>query len=322
MPLELKILIAVVLDLLFGDPRWLPHPVKLIGRFAGALEAPARRLVTSARWAGVVTCGTVTGATALITALLCIGLHRIHPIAGDITDIIIIYTGIAAGDLYAHGMTVRTALAEGDLQGARAAVSMICGRDTESLDEAGASRATVESIAENMVDGVTAPLFYAVLGGPIGIMAYKAVSTLDSTFGYKNERYIDFGWASARLDDVAAFMPCRLTALLVPLAALILRERPLTSIRVLARDRNRHPSPNAGQAEAAVAGALGVQLGGLSFYDGKPEEKPTLGDPIETPTADHIRRAGILMLVTSALALMVLLGARAAVLGIGTRSLF
>jgi adenosylcobinamide-phosphate synthase len=165
-----------------------------------------------------------------------------------------------------------------------------------------------------MVDGVTAPLFYAFLAGPVGIMVYKAISTLDSTFGYKNERYIHFGWASARLDDVAAFIPSRLTALLVPLAALLILERPWTSIRIFIRDRNKHPSPNAGQAEAAVAGALGVQLGGMSYYGGIPSVKPNLGDPIEQPKADHIRRAGILMLTTSAAVLILLLGLRVIVL--------
>ena len=166
------------------------------------------------------------------------------------------------------------------------------------------------------MDGVTAPLFFAVIGGPVGIMMYKAVNTLDSTFGYRNERYAQFGWMSARLDDMANFVPARLTALLVPVAALILALRPVSALTVLRRDRNRHPSPNAGQTEAAFAGALGLQLGGLSYYGGKPSEKPTLGDPIMPATGERIREANRLMVLTSALALALFLALRLTILGL------
>ena len=187
---------------------------------------------------------------------------------------------------------------------------MICGRDTEQLDESGIARATVESVAENMVDGVIAPLFFAAIGGAVGIMAYKAINTLDSTFGYKNDRYLEFGWASAKLDDIAGFIPARLTALLVPAAAILLRLSPAHSLRVFVRDRLKHPSPNAGQAEAAVAGALGIQLGGLSYYSGVPSDKPQLGDPLASAGPEHIVRANSLLLMTLGLAMALLLGAR------------
>jgi adenosylcobinamide-phosphate synthase len=224
--------------------------------------------------------------------------------------VLFIYTGIAARDLARHSHDVYKALAVCDIKEARRRVGMICGRDVESLDKEGVVRAAIESVAENMVDGVTAPLFFAAAAGPVGIMAYKAVSTLDSSFGYRNELYLEFGWASARLDDIAAFIPARITGLLVPVAALILGMRPRAALRMFLRDRNKHPSPNAAQAEAAVAGALGVQLGGLSFYQGKPSKKPLLGEPLAPLNPERIRKANALMIATSILALFLFAAVR------------
>jgi adenosylcobinamide-phosphate synthase len=302
--IELQIIAAVVLDLLIGDPRWFPHPVRFIGRFALTVESPCRRLVTNPRFAGIAAAIIVVGGTILATWAVLAACRWVHPFIGDLAGIFIIYTGIAARDLVKHSTDVYRSLIEGDLQEARRRVGMICGRDTDRLDQQGVVRSTVESVAENMVDGVTAPIFFAAIGGPIGIMAYKAVSTLDSTFGYKNEHYREFGWASARLDDVAAFIPSRLTAVLVPLAAFVLGQNAIQSLSVFFRDRAKHPSPNAGQSEAAVAGALNLQLGGLSYYRGKPSNKPTLGDPLTPPAPCHIREANMLMLTTSFLALV------------------
>jgi len=219
-----------------------------------------------------------------------------------------------------HSRSVWRVLTAGDLNQAKTKVGMICGRDTDSLDSDGVVRAAVESVSENMVDGVTAPLFFAVIGGPIGIMAYKAISTLDSIFGYKNEKYAEFGWASAKLDDIAAFVPSRLTAILVPLAALILRRRAWNSLKVFLRDRNKHPSPNAGQSEAAMAGALGLRLGGISYYDGKPSNKPELGDPLVDPDPHHIPAANRMMIVTSCIALLAFLALRLIFLQIWSRA--
>jgi adenosylcobinamide-phosphate synthase len=309
MSLEHIILIAVALDLLIGDPRRFPHPVRLIGRLALTLETPTRCLFP-ARTAGVATALLTIAVTAVVTYGFVLGARRMSPVAGDVASIFVIYTGIAIRDMIKHAGDVRQALRAGDIVEARNRTSMICGRDTDKLDEPHIVAATVESVAENLVDGVTAPLFFAALGGPVGIMVYKAVSTLDSTFGYKNERYLAFGWVSARLDDVAAFIPSRLTAVLVPIAALFLRLRALRSLRIFLRDRNKHPSPNAGQSEAAFAGALGAQLGGLSYYQGKPSEKPVLGDPIEPLTPDRIRTANALMFAVTAVFLAMCLGAR------------
>ncbi len=305
-----QILLAVILDLLLGDPRSLPHPVKFIGRFAIRLEAPLRRTVRNPRIAGMLAALAVVMGTAVVTAGLVDAGRMAHPLLGDLVSTFIIYSGIAARDMVQHSYAVYEALATGTLTQAQERVAMICGRDTERLGQSDVARATVESVAENMVDGVIAPLFFVVLGGPVMLMAYKAISTLDSTFGYKNEQYLDFGWASARLDDVVNFVPARLAGMLTPLAAAILGLRSVSAWKIFRRDGSKHPSPNAGQAEAAVAGALGIQLGGLSFYRGVPSHKATLGDPIVPVEREHIIQANALLMVTSGLALVAFLGVR------------
>ena len=312
--LKYQILIAVALDLLLGDPRWLPHPVKLIGRVAAGLESPARKWTTSPRLAGTLVALFVIALSGTVAWVLVRASGWLYPLAGDAVSILLIYTCIAARDLAAHGMAVFRPLHAGDLSEARRRVAMIVGRDTERLDEAGVARAAVESIAENLVDGVTAPLFFAAVFGPVGAIVYKAINTLDSTFGYKNERYARFGWASARIDDVANYLPARLTAPFVALAALLLRERPAGALRILMRDRRRHASPNAGYTEAAFAGALGIELGGPSFYFGhdRPVDKPLIGERLCQLKAVHIRNANRLMYATTALFVVACVGARAA----------
>ncbi|MCX6900426.1 MAG: adenosylcobinamide-phosphate synthase CbiB [Verrucomicrobia bacterium] len=314
MRLECQVIAAFALDLLLGDPRWLPHPVKLIGRFAAALEAPLRRSISNARVAGVIAVVIVLSVTGLIAFALVHCAAALHPIAGDVVSILLLYTTFATKDLAQHAHAVYRALADDGLPEARRRVAMIVGRDTANLDEREVVRATVESVAESLVDGVTAPLFFSVLGGPIGAMLYKAVNTLDSTFGYKDERYLQFGWASARLDDVANFLPARLTAPLVAVAAALLGHNALRSLRIWLRDGRKHASPNAGLSEAAVAGALGVQLGGLNYYGGEPSEHPRMGDPTRPLERRDIPRANALMLATATLALIVFNGARLAAL--------
>lgn len=310
MRLEYQIIIAFALDLLIGDPRWLPHPVRGIGRWAMWLESPLRRNITNAKTAGIVAAVLAVGTTALVTGLVLFLAYAWNQTAGTVVSIVLLYTGIAARDMMDHSSDVQRALDSGDPEEAARRVGMICGRDTDRLDEPGMVRAAVESVAENIVDGVTAPLFFAALGGPIGIMVYKAINTLDSTFGYKNERYIEFGWASARLDDIANFVPARVTAAFVPIAAFLLGLRPASALTVYLKDRYKHPSPNSGHTEAAFAGALGMVLGGLSYYGGLPSQKPTLGDPIVPATPSRIRQANQLMLVTALLVLALYLFVR------------
>ncbi len=297
----LHIALALVLDQLLGDPRWLPHPVRLIGLLQSRLEGGCRRLLTSARLAGVLTVVITLVVTGGLTWALLYGAGLLHPLAYDAVAIILLYTSFAARDLARHASAVHGALKGGDLPLARQRVAMIVGRDTAELDEAGVTRAGVESVAESLVDGVTAPLFYALIGGPVAAMLYKAINTGDSMFGYKNERYLEFGWAAARLDDLANFLPARLTSLLIPLAALFLGLQAKGSLHILRRDCRAHASPNAGFPEAAVAGALDVQLGGSSSYFGRIISKPTIGDANQKIQGSHLGSAVNLMLLSSAL---------------------
>ena len=314
MNLTCQVLAAVVLDLLVGNPRWRPHPVRCIGWLAQRLERPVRRLIRNEQAAGIVTVLLVVSTTGVsVWGLICLaGLY--HPVAADIVSILLIYTTIAAHDLERHSYAVFRALAAGDLEQARRRVGQIVGRDTAHLDEAGVARATVECVAESTVDGVTAPLFFTILAGPVGAMTYRAINTLDSTFGYINDRYIRFGWAAARLDDLVNYLPARVTAPLIGLAAAILGRRPVQSWRILRRDGRKHASPNAGLPEAAMAGALGIQLGGLNYYDGERLERPVIGEPIVPIAAEHILAANAVMFVTLALFLALGLAARVGVI--------
>jgi len=311
MRLEYQILAAVALDLLIGDPRWFPHPVRGIGLLALRLEGPARRCFARPKVAGICVAIVTVGVAGALAFAVVAGAGRLHPLLADVASILLIYTAIATRDMARHSMSVYRALADGDLAEARKRVSMIVGRDTDCLDEPEVARAAVESVAESIVDGITAPLFFAAVFGPVGAVVYRAINTLDSTFGYKNVRYLKFGWASARLDDLANLIPARLTGPMVCLAAAGLRERAVASLRTLLRDARNHASPNAGFTEAAIAGALGVQLGGLNYYFGRPSRKPTIGDSVETLGKAHIPRANALMFATVGIFLALCLGCRA-----------
>jgi adenosylcobinamide-phosphate synthase len=272
--------LAIVLDLLLGDPRWLPHPVVFIGNLITIFETFLRKTCSYERIAGVfLLIATVSVSTTITWLLLRIG-SLLHPLAGLLVATVISYTCLAARSLHNESALVADALAAGDLPKARIALSYIVGRDTAHLDEPGIWRAVVETVAENTSDGIIAPLFWMTAGGPLAAVAYKAVSTLDSMVGYKNERYLHFGWASARMDDLLNFIPARLTALLMVLASALAGLSPQNAIRITLRDRLNHPSPNSGHPEAAAAGALRVQLGGKAFYGGRESWKQFIGDPL------------------------------------------
>lgn len=276
------ILGAVLLDLLLGDPRRLPHPVVFIGRLITALEKALRYLVRNERLGGalllLITIGTTVGLTlAVLKGAYAIGLYT-----GFAVAVFLSYTCLAARSLHRESELVADALARGDLAEARRYLSYIVGRDTDSLDEAEIWRATVETVAENTSDGVIAPLLCLLLGGPVMGLAYKAVNTLDSMVGYKNDRYFHFGWASARCDDLMNWLPARLTGVLMVLAAPLAALSASGAWRIMRRDGRNHASPNSGIPEAAAAGALGVMLGGNNVYFGTPVTKPTIGDPEKT----------------------------------------
>lgn len=316
MSLELQVVLALILDALWGDPRWLPHPVRLIGWLALRCEGLTRAIIPSEKAAGIITVIMVLSATGLVG----LGLIRLaaifHPVAETVVSVLILYTCFAGRDLVVHSRKVYVALRDDDLDEARKKVGMIVGRDTAELDRSGVVRACVESVAENTVDGVTAPLFWAIIGGPLGAILYKAVNTMDSTFGYKNERYLHFGWAPARFDDLVNFLPARISGLLTVLAGALLRLRAAEAWRIFKRDRFQHASPNSAQTEAAVAGVLGISLGGAAVYFGKVVHKPTLGEPVMEPVAEHILQTNRILLTVTVLFATLLLAARAAVLAI------
>jgi len=300
----LQIILAALLDQLWGDPRRLPHPVRLIGSAGITLENLFRKTGLPLKAAGILTLFLLLAISGGAVLLLLYSAQCLHPLAGTAVSILILYTTIAARDLARHSMAVYEALQIRDLAEARRRVGMIVGRDTDQLSEEEVARAAVESVAESMVDGVCAPIFYAFVGGPAAAMLYKAINTADSMFGYKNDRYREFGWAAARLDDLANFIPARLTGLLVPLAALLLGLDAGSSWRIFRRDRKKHSSPNSGHGEAAVAGALGIRLGGGSMYFGRVVVKPTIGDARQQISAGHILAANRLMLLTMWLTLL------------------
>jgi adenosylcobinamide-phosphate synthase len=278
----LMILFAFFLDLVLGDPRWLPHPVRGIGWMIGRIETALRRFTRSPgseKIAGVLLVMLIVLTVYGFSTLLLFLAFSYSSMLGSIIAAFLAYTTLAARDLAQSARAVLVNLEDGDLAGARHALSMIVGRDTANLDEQGVIRAVVETVAENASDGVVAPLFYLALGGPALAMAYKAVNTLDSMVGYKNTRYRNFGWAAARLDDLANFVPARITAVLLSLAAWCLPGASGgNAFHISFRDGRKHASPNSGYPEAAVAGALGLRLGGPGAYGGVVLAKPYIGD--------------------------------------------
>lgn len=282
---------AYALDLVLGDPEWLPHPVRLIGFLITTLEKALRRRAHAPaveRLLGVVLAVTTVAVTyGIILALLYFSYHFSMPLF-FILSTYFVWTSIAIKSLKKEARDVVSALGGSGIGKARARLSRIVGRDTEKLAEDGVLKAVVESVSENTSDGIVAPLFYLVLGGPALMAAYKAVNTLDSMVGYKNERYIDFGWFSAKLDDIANFIPARVTAFLMVCSAFFLGYNWRSSLKILMRDGRNHPSPNSGFPEAAVAGALGLRLGGTMSYGGVVKEKPSIGDNLSRVDASMV----------------------------------
>ncbi|MFN7924965.1 MAG: adenosylcobinamide-phosphate synthase CbiB [Bryobacteraceae bacterium] len=271
-PLQLTCGLAA--DLLLGDPHWLPHPIVALGKFAAVMERLWRALLP-ARTAGVA-------AWISVVSVACGFVYfTLRLVPEPWIQIYWIYSLVALRSLDDHARAVIAPLRGGDLDAARRAVGMIVGRDTQSLDEREVTRAVVETVAENLSDGVIAPLFWLVLGGPVAMAAYKAINTLDSMFGHKSDRYREFGWCSARIDDAANWIPARLTAALIWIVAAVWPGLDFArSVRATWRDAHRQPSPNSGYPEAAAAGAIGVRLGGVNHYRGVRSEKSFLGEDV------------------------------------------
>jgi adenosylcobinamide-phosphate synthase len=302
---------AYVLDVILGDPPRWPHPIRWIGRWIQWCESlfyDAGGSPVYQRLAGFVFWLMVVAGVAS-TTLACVKLAWfLHPMAGTVLGVWIAYAALATRSLHTESRAVVQALATGDLPLARKRLSWIVSRDTSQLDEREILRAVMETVSENISDGIVAPLLFLALGGPVGAMAYKAVSTMDSMVGYLNERYRHFGWFAARADDVLNWLPSRLTALLMVAGAAGLGQDWRSAFQVALRDGRRTKSPNAGYPEAAAAGALNVQLGGASVYFGQMVVKPTLGDDVK-PLSPEVYVSMIrLMYATSFLAFLLAAG--------------
>lgn len=314
----LAIFLGFLLDLAFGDPRWLAHPVVGMGRTITWAEKRLRAAFPDTpqgrRRAGAV----LAAALPLVTLVLSCGVlwlaHLVDWQLRLILETLMCYQALATCELRRQTLVVGQRLEEGDLPAARTAVSMVVGRDTACLDEAGVTRAAVETVAENAADGVIAPLFYMALGGGPLALAYKAVNTMDSMIGYKNDKYLDFGRAAARLDDVCNFVPSRLAALLMVCVCPFLGFDAGGAWRIWRRDWSLSTSPNSGQTEAACAGALGLRLLGDAFYFGKLVHKPAVGDDTRAIEVADIARANRLMLAASAAMLLLTCAVRWAIL--------
>ena len=293
--------LSFVLDLLLGDPEKLLHPVVVMGKAISRLEKILRagfpKTPRGERAAGFVLALLLPVGTLTVTILALWAVGLIHPT---------LRFALALKGLNTESKRVYTALTTGTIEDARKAVSRIVGRDTQRLDEAGVTRAAVETVAENFSDGVLAPLFYLLLGGAPLALCYKAINTMDSMIGYKNERYLYFGYCAAKLDDAANWLPARLSALLLVLASALLGEDAQGAWRIWRRDRRNHASPNSAQTEAAMAGALGIQLAGPAWYFGEKYDKPTIGDAKRPVEPSDILRADRLLYGGGVLGLVLL----------------
>ena len=296
-----------VLDALFGDPAWLPHPVVYMGKAISKLETFLRpRLPKTPQGellGGAIVAFCLPVGTFLLTGLVCWGAARLHPLLGLAVQMFWCGQALAARGLVQESTNVYIELKKPDLPGARKAVSRIVGRDTAELTAEGVTKAAVETVAENASDGVIAPLLYMLIGGAPLALTYKAINTMDSMLGYKNEKYLYFGRVPAKLDDVANYIPSRLAALLWVAAAAFTHNDAKGAWKIWRRDRRRHASPNSAQTESACAGALGVQLAGPAYYFGQYYPKLTIGDALRPVEPEDILRANQMMYVASSFAL-------------------
>jgi len=299
---SITLISAYLLDIILGDPQRFPHPVRLIGRFIVFLEDlfwRANSSPLSQKISGILLALIVVGSTFMATTFLIYWAGYFSQAASFILSIFMGYFTLATRDLHVETRRVLKALEAGDLARARQELSFLVGRDTAHLSEPEVIRALVETIAENLSDGVIAPLFYLGLGGPPWAMTYKAINTLVSMVGYKKERFRHMGWASARLDDAANFIPARLSGGLVVISAFLLGKPWRDSLEILRRDRRQHQSPNSAWPEAATAGALGVQLGGLNYYGGQPSPKPFIGNRKKDLDLGDVRDAWKILYLSS-----------------------
>lgn len=310
--------LGFLLDMWLADPGWMPHPVVLMGKCITRLEEVLRSRFPATpkgeRAAGCVLAVLLPVGTLVLTGAICLLAGRIHPLLGMAVQTFWCWQALAVKGLAEESKNVYRQLAAEDLPGARRAVARIVGRDTQALTEEGVTKAAVETVAENFSDGVVAPLFYMMIGGAPLALCYKAVNTMDSMIGYKNQRYLQFGRAAAKLDDAANYLPSRLAAVFWIAAAGLTGQDAPNAWRIWRRDRRNHASPNSAQTESACAGALGVQLAGPAYYFGEYYNKPTIGDAKRPIEPRDILRANRMLFAGAGLALVLGLGLRAGIL--------
>ncbi len=302
----LLLILSFLADCILGDPEQFPHPVRWIGGlislFEKGLRHPERKRLE--RIKGVLLVLSVLSITGLSVYLILRACIEIHFLLASAAWLYLGYSALAIRDLIEKARDIQTHLEIGNLETARQRLSMIVGRDTDSLSEEDVARAAVESVAESTNDGIVAPLFYLVLGGPVAAFIYKAINTMDSMIGHRNETYRHFGWFAARLDDAANFIPARITGLTIVMSSGVLFSSAGKSLRIMLRDRKKHASPNSGISESAMAGALGIRLGGPCTYNGFLSNRPNMGDPERDVTSEHIRDATELSLFSSLIILV------------------
>ena len=303
----LSIYTGYALDLIVGDPYSFPHPVRFIGKLISFVEKQIRKITSSDRGlkiAGFFLWFVVVGVTLGGTSIV-LRLFEFNKIAYFTVNTILIYTTLATKCLKDESTKIYKVLKTGDLEKSRIQLSYIVGRDTTNLSEKEIVRATVETVAENTVDGIIAPLFYGFIGGAPLAMAYKAINTLDSTVGYKNDKYYYLGYASAKIDDIANYIPARLGVILLSFGSLFVGFNFKNALKIGIRDRKNHKSPNCAFSEGAVAGALGIQLGGTNVYFGKEVYKPTIGDKNREIEIEDIVRTNKIMYSSSIISIII-----------------
>ena len=304
------LVMGYILDLIFGDPYWMPHPVRFIGNLISILEKVIRRFMPKTKRGeyigGIILTVMVVSISMVIPLVIILMAKSINTYLALTVETFMCYQILATKSLKVESMKVYDELAKNDLPSARKAVSMIVGRDTKDLTFSGVAKAAVETVAENTSDGIIAPMIFIAIGGaPMGFF-YKAINTLDSMVGYKNERYINFGRFAAKLDDVVNYLPARISAYGMILSPFFLKYDYKNAFKIYKRDRYNHASPNSAQTESVCAGALDIQLAGNAYYFGKLYEKPTIGDNIREINYDDIKKANRLLYCTSFISIVII----------------
>ena len=304
------LVMGYILDLIFGDPYWMPHPVRFIGNLISILEKVIRRFMPKTKRGeyigGIILTVMVVSISMVIPLVIILMAKTINKYLALIVESFMCYQILATKSLKVESMKVYDELAKNDLPSARKAVSMIVGRDTKDLTFSGVAKAAVETVAENTSDGIIAPMIFIAIGGaPMGFF-YKAINTMDSMVGYKNEKYMNFGRFAAKLDDVVNYLPARISAYQMILSSFFLRYDYKNAFKIYKRDRYNHASPNSAQTESVCAGALDVQLAGNAYYFGKLYEKPTIGDDIREINYDDIKKANRLLYCTSFISIVII----------------